>query len=41
MRRRELWPETNPQALIFYISDDEEDDTEASAERLRVITNRS
>ncbi|KAJ7455332.1 hypothetical protein B0H11DRAFT_2067691 [Mycena galericulata] len=33
MRRRGLWPESNPQAMIFYISDDEEEDEENAVPR--------
>ncbi|KAJ6508003.1 hypothetical protein C8R47DRAFT_65242 [Mycena vitilis] len=47
MRRKELWPESDPQALIWYISDDEDEDSgtsksgERTATRLGIITNHS
>jgi hypothetical protein len=28
MRRRELWPESDPQRLVFYISDDEDEESD-------------
>ncbi|KAK7033233.1 hypothetical protein R3P38DRAFT_3186774 [Favolaschia claudopus] len=37
MRKRGLWPQTDPQALIFYISDDEEDSNEGTTCHLQVI----